>query len=112
MGLAEKIRATASAKEAGCREKLGFAAEAFKDELAVVLSKKGTKNNPSSPGEAPHMVTGRLVDSLVVEAYPGQGVAFVGPTVFYASILEPLRPFYDIAEERCRQKMRDIMFED
>ncbi len=112
MGLAERIKQRTDEKIGTFREQLPFMAEVFADELRAVLSKAGTRANPSRPGEAPHMVTGQLVNSIVTEIYPALDTALVGTTAQHGKYLVATRPYLNITADRCRKKMRDIAFDD
>lgn len=112
MAMSDKIQARANAILARASEQLPECAEVFADELRVVLNVQGTPESPSLPGQAPRRQSGRMWKSIVVVPDERAGVVYVGPTVPYAKFLLPSRPFYRIAADNVRQKMRDILFDD
>lgn len=109
MSLSDQMKARIEQIEETAHRNLPKAAEAFEETLRATLSTPGVPESPSLPGQAPHRVTGKLVNSIKTQVNQAAGTVSIGPTINYAAKLEATRPFYDLTIEKCRLKLIDLL---
>jgi phage gpG-like protein len=114
MSLSERFQQSVDRKVKGADNRLRDAANYLRQELRDAVSKPGSPDAPSRPGEPPHRVTGTLYNSIQVSV--SKGVATVGTYLNYAGFLDhgtsrmAPRPWFRETINRCRAQVNRIIF--